>query len=338
MKSSGRLLARIPLLSALLLASGVLPAQREAFTLSRLVKLADKAALFRVERLLPLGKGETALVLTALDPVKGIQRFEALRVLSRGDLCFEADLRRLPGGSKILLFAKALPGRPGLFAQLPGGLLPGDPRAAEAARALEKAGRKGDLVRVLALQLENPCPRVWQDALLSLFRSRTADLSAQARLLEPALVRLVHRESLDPDAFATWAVRLALRLGMKEVVPYLSSLYIRSGGNSGFDPFLLKAMKRLDPEGAVRSAALARTGGNPRAALAKARLLAAMGSPGALEHLKALASRSPFPEVRSVAKAGLAAAEAVPGKGKGTGKAPAKPLFRAIFKGRRKIK
>ena len=329
----------IPIVAALaavfLQGAGLLPAQREAFTLSRLVKRADKAALFRVERVLPLGRGESAVVLTALDPVKGIERFANLRVLRRGDLCFEADLGRLPGGSRILLFARSLPGRPGLYAQLPGGLLPGRPELAEAARALLEAQKRGDLPRVLAAQLAHPDPRVSRDALLSLYRSPAADLSAQAPRIRPVLARLVRAESARPDAFATWAVRLALRLGMKEVVPDLADTYIRSGGTAGYSSFLLEAMKRLDPDAALRRAALA-AGRGKRPALAAARMAAALGGPRAPSLLRELA-RSPFPEVRAAALKGSAEVREER-RTRGKEAVAPRPRFRAIFKGARRFK
>ncbi|GEM_PF-4449788 len=322
----------IALAGALSLAPDLLPAQREAFTLSRLVKRAGKAAIFRVERVLPLGRGESAVVLTALDPVKGIERFANLRVLRRGDLCFETDLGRLPGGSRILLFAGPVPGRPGLYAQLPGGLLPGRTGLAEAARALLEAQKKGDLPRVLAAQLAHPDPRVSMDALLSLYRSPAADLSAQAARIRPVLARLVRAESARPDAFATWAVRLALRLHMKEVVPDLADAYIRSAGETGFSAFLLEAMKRLDPGAALQRAALAARRGK-RPALAAARMAAALGGSLAPSLLRELA-RSPFPEVRASALKGAAWA----GKDRGKESTPPRPGFRAIFKGTRRFK
>ncbi len=323
------------LAAALFLAPGRLPAQREAFTLSRLVKRAAKAALFRVERILPLGRGESAVVLTALDPVKGIQRFANLRVLRRGDLCFEEDLGRLPGGSRVLLFAGPAPGRPGLYVQLPGGVLPGRADLAEAARALLEAQRKGDLPRVLAEQLAHPDPRVSTDALLSLYRSPAADLSAQAARIRPALARLVRAESAEPDAFATWAVRLALRLHMKEVVPDLAEAYIRTRGEAGYSSFLAEAMKRLDPDAALRRAALA-AGRGKGPALAAARLAVALGGPRAPALLERLA-RSPFPEVRATAMKGTARVlESRESRTKNP--VSRKPRFRAVFKGVRKYR
>ena len=321
--------------AALLLAAGLLPAQREAFTLARLVRVSQKAALFRVERILPLGGGESAVELTDLEPVKGMEKFGNLRVLRRGNLCSETDLGRLPGGSRILLFARQAPGRPGLFVQSPGGLLPGRTDLVEAARALLEAERKGNLTKVLALQLSHPDPRVAADALLSLFRAPAADLSAQAGRIRPVLARWIRRESARPDALATWTVRLALRMGMKEVVPDLAHAYIRTGGRAGYAPFLLEAIKRLDPGAALRRAALEADQGK-KSALAAARLAAALGGPEAPGILKSLA-RSPFPEVRASALKGTARLREG-NRAEGERTRPRKPRFRALFKGVRRFK
>ena len=173
-------------LAGLLICRSPLPAQREAFTLLRLARQCQCAGIFRADRALLLGGGHKAIEFTCREALKGMVPGGKARVLRCPDQCTCPDVGRVPAGGEALLFLRPDPERPGIFKQMPGGVLPARSTLVACGRELLAAESDPQaLAKVLAAQLGHSDPRAAGDALLALMAQPQGILQSVAETVRP---------------------------------------------------------------------------------------------------------------------------------------------------------